>query len=108
VGIVGACFYKFISMGRISKSQSIQVQSPIKSIFSNVDLVWIPKVGHGGPNKALIEIAYIAHTYVCDFLEGDRSDVETLVKWNTQKLALAKGYKNPINKKTTLSILGIV
>jgi hypothetical protein len=33
MGIVGACFYMFISMGQISKSQSIQVQSPIKSLF---------------------------------------------------------------------------
>ncbi len=64
MGIVGACFYMFISMGQISKSQSIQVQSPMKSPFSNVDLVWIPRVGHGGTNKVLMKIGYIAHAYV--------------------------------------------
>jgi hypothetical protein len=45
---------------------------------------------------------------VCEFLEGKRGDVEALVEWNTQKLAHAKGCKNPINKKTTLAILGIM
>jgi hypothetical protein len=50
-----------------------------------VDLVWIPRVRYGGTNKVLIEIAYIAHERVCEFLEGERSDVETLVEWNTHK-----------------------
>jgi hypothetical protein len=56
VDIVCACFYKFISMGRVPKSQQIQVQSPIKFPFSNVDLVWTPRVKHGGTNKILIEM----------------------------------------------------
>jgi hypothetical protein len=62
-----------------------------------VDLVWIPKVGHGGTNKVLIEIAYIDN--VCEFLEGKSGDVETPMEWNTQKLALQKDVKTPLIKK---------
>jgi len=65
-----------------------------------VDLVWTPKVKHGSTNKVLIEIAYIAHACVCEFLEAELSDVETLVEWNAQKkFGPTKGYKDPINKK---------
>jgi hypothetical protein len=73
-----------------------------------MDLVQIPRVGHGGTNKMLIEIVYITHAYVCGFLEGEQGDVETLLEWNTQKLAPTKGCKNPINKKTILAIFCIV
>jgi len=100
MGIASAYFYEFINMGQIPKSQSIQIQSPIKSPFSNVDLVWTPRVRHGGTNKVSIEIAYIAHARVCEFLEGDRSDVETLVEWNTHKnLPPQKDIKTPSIKK---------
>jgi hypothetical protein len=65
-----------------------------------VDLVWIPRVRHGGINKVLIEIAYIAHAHVCEFLEGERSDVETPVGWNTHKnLPPQKDIKIPSIKK---------
>jgi hypothetical protein len=70
VDIVGACFYKFTSMGWVPKSQSIQIQSPIKSPFLNVDLVWTLEVKHGATNKVPIEITYIPHAHVCEFLEG--------------------------------------
>jgi hypothetical protein len=57
-------------------------------------------VKHGGTNKVSIEIAYIAHARVCEFLEGDRSDVETLVEWNTHKnLPPQKDIKTPSIKK---------
>jgi hypothetical protein len=83
-------------MGRIHKSQSILAKNPTKSSFSNVDLVWIPKVKRGGANKAYIEIAYLPHARVSKLLEGERGDVETLVEWNIQKkLALPKEIKNP-------------
>ncbi len=69
---------------------------PNKSPFSNVDLVWTPKVKHGGTNKVSIEIVYIAHACVCEFLEGERSDVKTLVEWNTHKnLPLQKDINTP-------------
>jgi hypothetical protein len=51
MGIETAYFYEFLNMGQIPKSKSIQIQSPIKSFFWNVDLVWILKVKHGGINK---------------------------------------------------------
>jgi hypothetical protein len=69
----------------IPKSQSIQLQSPIKSCFQNVDLVWIPEVRHGGTNKVLIKIVYIAHAHVLEFLEGKWGDVETPMEWNMHK-----------------------
>ncbi len=72
-------------MGRISKSQSIQVQSPKKSSFSNVDFTWIPKVRHGAINIVLIKIVYIAHAHVYEFLEGEQGDVETPKKCNMHK-----------------------
>jgi hypothetical protein len=83
-------------MRQIPKSQSIQVQSPIKSFFSNVDLVWTPELRHGGTNKVSIEIVYIAHAHVCEFLEGKRGDVETPVEWNMHKnLPPQKDIKTP-------------
>jgi hypothetical protein len=85
VNIVCAHFYKFISMGRVPKSQSIQIQSPIKFPFSNVDLVWTPRVMHGGTNKVSIDIAYITHALVCEFLEGEGGGAKTLVEWNIHK-----------------------
>jgi hypothetical protein len=66
---------------------------------SNVDLVWTPKVRHGGTNKVSIEIAYIAHACVWILRKqtkwcGNPSGME-----HAKKLALTKGYKDPINKK---------
>jgi hypothetical protein len=96
MGIACARFYKFINMCQIFKSQSIQIQSPIKSFFSNVDLVWIPEVKHGGTNKVSIKIVYIAHAHVCEFLEGKWGDVETLVERNMhQNLPPQKDIKTP-------------
>jgi hypothetical protein len=48
----------------------------------------------------LIKIAYIAHASVCEFLEGERDDVETLVEWNMHKnLPPQKERKTPSIKK---------
>jgi hypothetical protein len=71
-------------MGQISKTKSIQVQSPIKSFFSSVDLAWTLEVRHGVRHGA-INIVYIAHAHVCEFLEGERGDVETPKKCNMHK-----------------------
>jgi hypothetical protein len=47
-------------------------------------------------NKALIEIAYIPHAHVSEFLEGEWSDAKTPMEWNIhKKLALQKDIKNP-------------
>jgi len=74
-----------------------------------MDLVWTSKVKHEGTNKVLIKIAYIAHVGVCEFLEGEQDDVETLVEWNMNKnLPPQKERKTPSIKKTTLAILGIM
>jgi hypothetical protein len=64
-----------------------------------VDVVWTLKVRHGGKNKVLIKIAYIAHANVCEFLEGERDDVETLLEWIMHKNLPPQGYKDPINKE---------
>ncbi len=96
VDIVCAHFYKFISMGQVPKSQQIWIQSPIKFPFSNVDLVWIPKVKHGGTNKVSIEIAYVTHARVCEVLEGEWGDAKTLVEWNMHtNLPPQKDIKTP-------------
>ncbi len=64
-----------------------------------MDLVWTPRVMHGGTNKILIKIAYITHACVCEFLEGEQSDVETLVEWNMHKnLPPRKDIKTPLIK----------
>jgi hypothetical protein len=72
--------HNFIGVGQIPKSQSIQVQSSIKSPFPNVDLVWTHRVRHEGTNKMSIEIVYIAHACMCEFFEGKQGDVKT--KWS--------------------------
>jgi hypothetical protein len=60
-----------------------------------VDLVWILDVGHGVTNKMSMEIEYIAHSHVFEFLEDKQSDVKILVEWNTKKFTPTKGYQNP-------------
>ncbi len=64
--------------------------------FSNVDLVWTPKVKYGGTNKVPIKIAYIPHAHVCEFLEGKQGDVQAPVEWNMHKnLPSQKDIKTP-------------
>jgi len=43
-----------------------------------MDLVWIPRVNHGGTNKMSIKIVYIAHAHVSKFFEDDK------VMWKPQ------------------------
>jgi hypothetical protein len=50
---VGDFYYKVIflaipSMGQISLPQSIKIQNPVKSPFSNVDMVWKDGFKHEG------------------------------------------------------------
>jgi hypothetical protein len=73
---VGDSYYKVISstiqsMGRTPLSQSIKIQNPTKSPFSNVDLVWKDGFRHEGQNKVAIEITYIFHVRVFEFLQGE-------------------------------------
>jgi hypothetical protein len=61
---VGDPYYKVVpsliqSMGQTPLSQSIKIQNPTKSHFSNVDLVWKDGFKHGAQNEVAIEIAYI-------------------------------------------------
>ncbi len=65
------------------KSQSIEIQNPTKSPFSNVDLVWKNGFRHGGQNKVVIETTYIPHA--SKFLQGEQRDIQTPVEWNIQK-----------------------
>jgi len=58
-------------MGRVSKSHSIHVQNPTKSLFSNEDLVWRSKIRHGGQNKMTIQFAYVPYAHILEFLEGE-------------------------------------
>jgi hypothetical protein len=65
-----------------------------------MDLLWILGVRHKGVNKAAIEIAYIPHVCVFEFLEGEQGDAKTLMEWNIhKKLASQKDIKNPSIKK---------
>jgi hypothetical protein len=73
---VGDSYYKVISstiqsMGQTPLSQSIKIRNPTKSHFSNVDLVCKYGFRHEGQNKVAIEIAYIFHACVFEFLQGE-------------------------------------
>jgi hypothetical protein len=83
-------------MGRASKAQSIRVQIPTKSPFSNVDLVWVKGKHHRGSNKKSIDVAYIPYACVQDFSEGEWSNLHTLMEWNIHKnIHAQKDVKNP-------------
>jgi len=71
--------------GKGSKSHSIHVQNPAKSLFSNKDLVWRFGICHGGQNKMTIQFAYVPYACISKFLEGARGDTNTPVKWNVYK-----------------------
>jgi hypothetical protein len=95
-------------MGRASKAQSIQVQIPTKSPFSNVDLVWVKDKHHRGSNKKSIDVAYIPYACVQDFLEGEWGNLCTLAKWNILKnMHSQKDVKNPTIRHWTLGIRGM-
>jgi len=80
-------FISFViqSMGWPPLSQSIKIQTPAKSHFLNVDLVWKDGFRHGGQNKVVIETAYISHACVFEFLQGEWGDMQIVVKWNISK-----------------------
>jgi hypothetical protein len=82
VGIVGARFNKFISMAQITINSSPKCN---KIPFSKCGFVVDSQSKARGTNKMSIKVAYIAHACVCEFLEGERSDVETPLKINMHK-----------------------
>jgi hypothetical protein len=95
-------------MGRVPEAQSIQVQIPTKSPFSNVDLVWVKGKHHKGSNTKFIDVAYIPYACVQDFLEGKWGNLRILVEWNIQKnMHAQKDVKNPTIRHWTLGILGM-
>ncbi len=61
-------FYKHGSNPQITIDKNLE---PTKSPFSNMYLVWILGVKHRGANMASIEIAYIPHAHVFEFLEDE-------------------------------------
>jgi len=54
-------------------------------LFKTKYLVWMFKICHGGQNKVNIQFAYVSYVRVSEFLEGERGDTNTLVKWNVYK-----------------------
>ncbi len=64
---------------------SIEIQNPTKSPFSNVDLVWKDGFRHGNQNKVAIETIYIPHAHVFDFLPGERGVMQTTIESNISK-----------------------
>jgi hypothetical protein len=71
LGFSSNAFLQMYKHGLNSESQPIQVQSPTKTPFSNMDLVCILKVSHGGTNKVSIKILYITHAHVSKLLEEE-------------------------------------
>ncbi len=51
------------NMGRVSKSQYIEIQNPKKSPF-NMGLVWKKDVRYGGAHIIEVECAYIPHAQI--------------------------------------------
>jgi hypothetical protein len=95
-------------MGWARKAQSIQVQIPTKSPFSNVDLVWVKGKHHKGSKWKSIDVAYIPYACVQDFLEGKWGNLCTLVEWNIHRnMHAQKDIKNPTIWHWTLGILGM-
>jgi len=50
-----------------------------------MDLMWKNGFKHEGKNKVVIEIAYIPHSRVLNFLEGEQGDMKTPIEWNYKK-----------------------
>jgi hypothetical protein len=72
-------------MGRVPKSHSIHVQNPIKSPFSNKDLMWTFEIHHGGQNKMTIQFAYVPYVRISKCLEGEQRDTNTPMESNVYK-----------------------
>jgi hypothetical protein len=58
-------------MGRVSKSQYIEIQNPKKSPFNNMDLVWKKDAQHGRAHIIEVECAYIPHAQILEFLNSE-------------------------------------
>ncbi len=69
--IVSAYIFLEYKHGLNSQITINQVQSPTKTPFSNVDLVWIHGVKHGGEIEVSNKIVHITHAHVSRFLEGE-------------------------------------
>jgi hypothetical protein len=83
------------NMGQTPLSQSIEIQNPTKSPFSNLDLVLKNGFRHGGQSNVTIKIAYIPHDRVFEFLQGERRDMQIAVKCNISKnVSLQQDVKN--------------
>ncbi len=73
------------NMGRVSKSQYIEIQNPTKSPFNNMDLVWKKDVRHGGAHIIEVKCAYIPHARISEFLYDERSHEDSPMEWNIYK-----------------------
>jgi hypothetical protein len=72
-------------MGHASKSQYIEIQTPKKSPFNNMDLVWKKDVRHGGAHIIEVECACITHARISELLNGERSHEDSPMEWNIYK-----------------------
>jgi hypothetical protein len=72
-------------MGCASKPQSIEIQNLRRSPFNNMDLVWRKDVRHGRAHIIKVEYAYIPHSRVLKFLNGEQSHEDSLMEWNIYK-----------------------
>jgi hypothetical protein len=72
-------------MGKIPKSQSIDVQNLGKSQFSKMDLMWNNGIQHGGQSKVSIKITYIPYARDLKFLKDECENMNTPVEWNIHK-----------------------
>jgi len=57
--------------GKGSKVPFHSYPKPIKSVFSNKDLVWRFEIRHGGQNKVTIQFAYVPYACISEFLEDE-------------------------------------
>jgi len=72
-------------MGHASKSQFIEIQTPKKLPFNNMDLVWRKDVWHGSAHIIEVECAYIPHAQVLKFLNNEQNHEDSLMEWNIYK-----------------------
>ncbi len=57
--------------------------------------MWKDGFRHEGQNKVAIEITYIPHAHVFEFLQGEQGDMQNAVEWNIfKKFSLQQDIKN--------------
>jgi hypothetical protein len=93
---IGLFLWQFKAWGKLHCPNPSKSKTRQSHLFQ---MVWKDGFRHGGQNKVAIEIAYIPHVHVFEFLQDEQGDMQIVVEWYISKNLSPQQYvKTPIIK----------